>query len=350
MQRRNALPALIFLTTACMLAGCGGSVTSNDAHDGGDAGAVVHVTPPARPASGASGSVTKWFALRTLRLGTEPAQDWMSLGFDLDGLATTADDSAANTTTCARPVGSPPALLTDGNGGIDNNFGGHFMQSLRALWSDVETSANASISDGTETMLLRIEGLSETGASDSVHVPGAIYLAHGLASPKHDGKDRWPVLRSSVIEGDLGKPLVTFPDGYLSGGIWVSGALQKTMLSVPIHIGDKRIRYVLDAAEIAFDVAGHDHGVIAGYTIKASLDRVLDDIATVFDVCPGNAAYDQVKAALELSFDLSADAPGLQKIGAPCDALSTGVGFTVEDVAPPTEVVDDPPSPPSPCH
>ena len=35
-----------------------------------------------------------------------------------------------------RRSGSPSGILADGNGGIDNNFGGHVMQTIKSLKSD----------------------------------------------------------------------------------------------------------------------------------------------------------------------------------------------------------------------
>ena len=48
--------------------------------------------------------------------------------------------------------GAPTSILIDGNNGIDNNFGGHVMQTIHTLKSSVEDDLNKSITDGKFTL------------------------------------------------------------------------------------------------------------------------------------------------------------------------------------------------------
>jgi len=314
---------------ACaLLAGCGGSV-------------VGEQPPP----SGA----TRHYAIRKLQLGLTrfengfaDANAWKRYGYDLDGRTTTRDDSRASVNTCMRRAGSPTTVLTDGDGGRDNNFGQHFMSLLKSLKADVEESVNAGIVKGKATLLLRLDNVS---GGDNPKVPGAFVLAGPLgAAPRWDGTDKWPMDTSSVDGSN--QPLITFPDGYIKNGYWVSGALGSKSANIPLPLGETTV-LPMSGVVLSFKMADGSDGVIAGASPAESLVEGFTPLLKRWGSCPGDATFEQVILTATASADLVSGAPNLQDTTRECDSVSIGLGFSVAPVAAPTEVVTPPGSIPA---
>ena len=300
--------------------------------------------PPDRPTVAGGEGTTQWFVVDTLRLGIEDrngvarADAWKSYGYDLDLRITTSADLTTGG-TCKRRAGAPANVLLDGNGGIDNNFGAHFMQTMKSLKSDIEDASNAQIHDGSSgTLLLRLDHVADP---DSQSVPGALYATAPSAAPAFDGNDVLPVDASSV-DGALDKPLANFPDGYMVGGTWVSGELPGAPFPLPLHLGGARMMLALAGGVITVHVDDGKNGTIAGVVPAASFGTAMTPFATRFGICPGNATFDQLITTMTQSADLVATAPEFQDTAVECDALSLGFGFTMVKAAPPTTIVAAP--------
>jgi len=313
--------------------------------------------PPARPTTAGSGT-TKWFAADAIKLGLTKvgtniadASAWRDYGYDLDGLCTSKDDSRISANTCKRTSGSATNVLTDGNLGIDNNFGQHTMSVLKSLKADVEEAGNAAIAAGKRTLLLRLENV---GPNDNSKVPGALYLAGAMSSgvvPNFDSTDLWPIdTRSLVDGGSVDKPTASFPNGYMAGGVWVSGPIGGgASADVEIPAFDGALRLKLKQAVISVDVASGAMGVIAGAVAVSDLQTEFTKFAKSAGICPGNATYDQIISTMTGSVDLSVGAPNLQDTTRECDAVSVGLGFTMKPTGTPTSAKAPPPPPPDPC-
>lgn len=315
----------------------------------------IGLHPPPRPSAVASGGVRKWFVIDHLYLGTQNRSTgssspnaWQDLGYDLDDRITTADDSKISNNSCHRRAGSPSGILRDGTGGIDNNWGAHVMQVVKALRSDAEDLANTNLADGKTTLLLVLDNVA---GDDNAAVPGAIYVTSPLATPpRFDGSDRYPVLSTSLVDGtSIDRPLTSFPKGYMSAGVWVSGDRGTDAARIPVPFAGGSLDLPLESAIISMRVSDGTAGVVSGATRDTALEDAIKPWAEALGICPGNATYDQVVSTLTQSVDLVSGAPQLQNTSIECNALSIGLGFNAVAVQPSTSVVTPPTPPPSPC-
>lgn len=330
---------------AMVLAGCGGDAAtpaSDAACSGGRCDGGVAVPE----------GVTRWFAIRQLQLGlTDRAgrldlSAWRQYGWNLDGRVTTAVDSEVSANSCRRRDGSQPKVLADGDDGRDNNYGQHVLAVLRSIESDVQAVADAQITNGSRTLLLRLDNV--TGIDDP-SVPGALYVAGDRGSPPAwDGADVWPIDSSSLDADD--RPLAVFPKGYLIGGFWVSDAIGTTIpFPLPGLLG-MASPVPLEGAVIAVDVKTGANGTIGG---AVAVERLLTAYRPSFEslgFCAGSSTWDQLVATITQSTDLVSGAPQLQDTSRTCDAISIGLGFVAAPVQPPTSIVIPPPGPPSGCR
>jgi len=323
--------SFLALIACAFLAGCGSTVVGEK--------------------SGAPAGATRYYAIRKLQLGVTRRDNgaadlsaWKQYGYDLDGRTTTRDDSRGSVNSCQRRAGSPTTVLTDGDGGRDNNFGQHFMSVIKSLKADVEESVNAGIVNGKATLLLRLDNVT---GGDNPKVSGALVLAGPLgAAPKWDGTDKWPMDTSSVDGSN--QPLITFPDGYIKHGYWVSGDLGSRGANIPLPLGETTV-LPMNGVVLSFKMADGSDGVIAGASPAERLVEGFTPLLRRWGSCPGDATFAQIISTATTSADLVSGAPNLQDTTRECDSLSIGLGFTVAPVVAPTEVVTPPGSIPDPC-
>ncbi|MGZ6094107.1 MAG: hypothetical protein ACXWUG_18895 [Polyangiales bacterium] len=312
--------------------------------------------PPKRPVATGTGT-TKWFAFDSFQLGladratgTESSGAWKEYGFDLDGRVTSAADSAKSTNSCTRDPMSASAVLTDGTGGIDNNFGSQVMPLIKAVRADAEDYTNQGIQNGSWTLLLRLDNV---GPDDNASVPGTLYVGHsflGTGTPKFDESDQWTVAAESLMDGvDLAKARVRFPDGYMSGGVWVSGDFGKSTVPVALVMFGIFTIFPLEHGTITVHVADGSMGTIAGGTATKDLLEAFDPVVRSFGLCPGTSTYDFMQTTVKRSADLVSKAPALQDPTKPCDAISSGLGFTMKPTGVPSKVGPVPPAPADTC-
>jgi hypothetical protein len=334
--------------------------TSADAADAGETGSVTPPPPPSdagTPADAGGTGTTKWFVINAMKLGLTPRDStaksvnaWKDYGYDLDGRTTTADDSKNGTNTCTRVTGAPSGMLTDGNLGRDNNFGGHIMQTISQLQAGAEDSFNKSIADGGTTMLLRLDNV---GAADNANVPGAIYVTAPMptgTTPKFDGTDAYTVLTTSLADGTtIANAKVKFTHGYMAGGVWVSGVPSSSeVANLPLPTFGW-IETPVTSPIFSVNVADGTNGTIAGAIGVSDFQAALGPWARSFGICPGSSTYQQVIQTFTMSADLSLGHPQLQNVGATCDAISMGIGFTLKPI--PAPLAKAAPTPPGadPC-
>jgi hypothetical protein len=332
-----------------------GATDANEAAVDADAAEPSRV-PPGRPTAMGTGT-TKWFAFDSFQLGladratkTESTSAWKEYGFDLDGRTTTAADSATSKNSCIRDPMSMSGVLADGNGGIDNNFGAQVMPLIKAVRADAEDYTNQGIQSGSWTLLLRLDNV---GGDDNASVPGTLYVGHSFASggvPKFDSTDEWTVAAESLTDGaDLAKARVRFPGGYMAGGVWVSGDFGKTTVPVPLVMFGVFTIFPLEHGTLTVRVADGSMGTIAGGTATKDLLEAFDPVVRSFGICPGTTTYDFMQTTVKRSADLVSKAPALQDTTMPCDAISSGLGFTMRPTGVPTKVAPVPPAPADSC-
>ena len=321
-----------------------------------DVGPSFGAVPPPRPTTVAADGTTRWFAVQRFQLGitrkgttiTDP-NAWKDFGFDLDQRVTTLDDSKTSNNSCKRQAGSPTSILADGTAGIDNNFGGHFMQVVKSLKSDAEDATNLGVTNGTYTLLIRLDNV---GPGDNARVPGALYVGRNLGTtPTFTEKDVWPVTSDSLVDGaTIAVSKFSFPNGYMSGGVWVNDDFGAASSDLPVPFFSGILTLPLQSSVVAFDTKGGSVGMIAGGVLTEAFKAAMTPGLKSFGLCPGNATYDQVVDTLTQSADLVGGAPRLQDTTKTCDAISIGIGFIPQPTGAPTSVASPLPPPPDGCR
>lgn len=362
-KRTSSLVALATLAGAAALVV---SVAPGCSSSGGSAvvppDTYTSAKPQPRPSAKNTGT-DKWLAVNGLKLGLTPKDStkrdtnaWKAYGFDIDQRNTTTDDSKNAVNTCSRVQGAPSGMLADGNGGIDNNFGGHIMQVISQLQSGAEDSVNKSIADGSFSLVLHLRNYT---TADNDSVPGELFIGNSFGDPTGVGTstapsftsaDKWPIVKSSTKDGTIaGGALLQFPTGFVSNGYWVSGDFGGTnTLNLNISISGADIILPIDSGIVTFKLDGTD-GTIAGAMGVQKLQDSLGPVAKKFGICPSSSTYQQVVTTLTQSADLSngAAADHFNKPGTQCDAISIAIGFTVKETGIPDTVLP-PPGPPGP--
>lgn len=314
-----------------------------------DSNAYTSRVPPARPSGAARDGKRRWYAIDSVRFGTKDPKTgattrggWKDVGFDLDARNTTAEMSASGVGSCKRVGGSPSKVLADGNGGIDNNFGQHVVTILQSLKSDVEGAANRKLTSGKLTWLLRIDQVPDD-LGDNPHASGALFATGSMpdgAKPTFTESDDWPVLSSSVDSGSIDRPLVTFPDGYIAKGVWVSGAPNGQSFTLDFGT-DTMVAIPVDAPLLAVSLDG-SNGTIAGVVSSSRIETMARPILMSLGSCTEVATGYRVDETLRETMDVVLGAPQLQDETRPCDAMSLGIGFTMKPTHAPTRVVAAP--------
>jgi hypothetical protein len=324
--------------------------------DAEDSGPAPHRIP-ARPEGAAtpSGGKTLWLGVRTYRLGAvdpdglgSDEEAWKTNGYDLDELCTDSRASVENIGTCQRPEGAMQDSLIDGDGCRDNNFGRHVGTLIRVSAPDSEKTLNEAVANGSSTWILRLLDVDASG--DDAYAPGALYRASDLRAlgevMKWDGTDERPVVRDSVLDDDLARPLISFPNAYIRDSVWVSGAPHKLVLTVPVT-ASIFITMPLESAVLTLSLNdARDngvHGVIAGVVPASEMETLLKPIADNAGICPGTSLYKTMLNQASRMPDVVIGAPKLQDTTRRCDGVSAGMSFEVGPVKPPTELVDPPP-------
>jgi hypothetical protein len=340
----HRIACLLAITSA--LTGCLNSIGEGAAEVDPPLVATAH--PPVRPTAVANGGSTRWFVVTKVKLGLSDQKGavsptaWGSYGYDLDGRWTTAEESKTSTHSCIRPKGSSSRTLIDGDGGVDNNFGQHFMAVVKSLKSDVEDVVNAQLADGSgATMILRLDNV---GAANNASVPGALFrTAPGTALDA----GHLPIDDRSLDAS--GAPLVRFPKGYMANGTWVSGD-GDAQFSVAFPSVSKEVsaEVPLVSAWITFDVESGKNGVFAGASLPDRFEAALRPSFEVMGVCDGNATSDQIWATVRQQTDLAMGVANTET--AECNAMSVGIGFEVKPTTEPGEAIHVEPPHASDCE
>lgn len=324
------------LCGALTIVACGGRLAelpgdpdagaARDAATACDGGALrPGVTPPARPAGTASG-LRRWFAVSSVVLGVTRPDDY---GFDL-ALRT----SGACEPACRPRAGGAPRAEIDS--GIDNAFGESVVPAVLASRPDLESVSDRFLRLGDATLLLRLDNVQ---ADDNASVPGALFVAGPLGGdPTFTVTDQWRVLATSLEDGkDLARPKVTFPSGYMRGGVWVSGNLGAESAVLTLPLMGALVTLPLESVVLAVRVADGSGGIIAGGAPLGALTVALTPALRRLGICPGSAAFASVVEAAGRGADLVHGAPQLGNPARECDVVSLGLGFTMSPTTTPDE-------------
>jgi hypothetical protein len=289
------------------------------------------------PSTGDDVSLT--FALRSFDLGLGDAGP--APGFDLDGLCTCPDPPSC--------VGVGP--MCDRDGGVDN-AGGELLKSLsswgKAVWD--QKLANDTVAAGRTGLLFVLHGYN--GKANDISSELSIFVSDGTppgadggghTPARFDGKDVWTVNPSSALGGMGPDPVYKDRNAYVAGGVLVAHVNFPLTVSGTVNLTlplqDARI-----VARLINDESGArlSDGIIAARlttgAILTALSVVEDPFVKGGHLCGDSVVYQQIKPTICDSVDLAVR-PADDRTGAPCGALSIGVGFTavqakVGDLAP----------------
>lgn len=354
---------------ATLLVGCGGG-GDGDSGDGTDGPAdpeVMGAIPPERPdGPAAAGSTATTIAVRKVLLGdTNPdgtfnRDRWMTTGYNLDGIDSTADGSNHCETL---PGANPNRVKVDGTDARDNGFGKNLLGVIQSVAPDASPSLNGSLESGDFSILIHLENAGDEDTQSGIRAAvygGAPQKVCGTdpdptdefdeRMPCWDGTDVWPVTPETV-NGSVDSPNVSFPDSYMVDGTWVSGSRGDIALAITIE----GVSFVLDIREaiITMDLTGRGldgravNGVIAGVLNTQELIDQLRQVAGALDeaLCAGST-IESIFAQIRSNSDMRSDGTN-GDMGVKCDAISVGLGFegeavTLGDVGMPVPPKDNP--------
>ncbi|MEO7110420.1 MAG: hypothetical protein ABI183_08295 [Polyangiaceae bacterium] len=326
------------------------SSSSSDVPGGGATGAV----PPALPSGAAPTTATTEhnFALHTLllgdanRTGTASNSAWKDYGYNIDGKISTPSSTDLCTIAAG---GSKSTVYQDGTNGIDNSFGENILPIIVSVAGpDTASKINQSIASGSFTIQIDVTGLSDDPAQTASGLSGFLNAGasfdDGGAPPTFTTADNWPVSTSLLANpSDPRSSNIKFPGAYVVGGTFVNGPFGSASndITISISISGVSLALTVHKAILTFDhktATSATNGTIAG-VIKTS--ELIDGLKTVAgrittSLC-GGTAFQDIATQITAASDILAD--GSNAAGQPCDGISIGLGFTADQIAPPTVAV-----------
>lgn len=330
-MNRFPLHMASFLALGCGALGCG---SGDDGAGSGDAPAADLAHPPGPGAAhsgdggGAVLAVSRIWLGDTDRTGARDSGAWRAFGYDIDGLET-----MASSTDVCQPVGDGPdaSIAADGDRGRDNAFGQRIVPILQNVVESPSDAVSGAISDGTFTVLLRIDAL---GAGPGYYpLQTRLYGGDRLdGGPAFDGSDAWPVMPELLEDGDIERPRIAFAESYVTADTWVSGP--PAPVDIVLVLAGYRVELHLEAAVISVDLAsdrrsgrGTLAGVVGAEELVSEVRRLVSGISADFcDLDALDPLLDQIREAADILED------GTQDASATCDGISVGLDFDVEEV------------------
>ena len=346
---------------------CGGEVaTSGDAGLDAVTDAPLDVSagpgqPPPEPQTDTTPPTTNiyTFAMNEFFFGDAPrdgsspsATAWQTFGYNLDGKVTTA----SSIDVCTLYNGAPTTNQNDGLNGIDNAWGAVLVplaQTTSGMMNFSQT-LTAAIQKGTWTFQFQVVGLSDDPTQSSTGLHAQMFLSgtYGATAPAFDTTTDWPVLSSSLVDGQTiaGGAKRVFPNAYVNNGVFVSGKAADLM-EVDIHFQGSDLPLLLHDAFFTFvhsDRGDAINGVIAGIL---DVKQFCDEYTVIAGHISPSLCSGSTLEGLLNNFRRAADIldDGSDPANVPCSGISVGFGFNAKLVANPTHVVQVPPPPPDPC-
>jgi len=251
---------------------------------------------------------------------------WQGLGFNLDGLVSTA-----SSTNLCQPAsgGSKATAYPDGNNGIDNSFGKNIVP-LLAIMGSLSQSSNDNIAKGGFTMMLDFVGLTAAAAQGPVVT--RLYSGTALGKvPKFDGTDCWPVAPELLTSPtDITSSTIVFSQSAVAANVWTSGAPSTVTLKIPFS-GTSVITLTLHKAQVALTFAAdHKSGTAGLLGGVLDTDEFIKEAKKAAATLPnGCGLITLVEKQLRQASDIMND--GTQDPIKTCNGISIGIGFTMKD-------------------
>jgi hypothetical protein len=308
-----------------------------DARPAVDLGPSGLEKPPPRPTGMDSGDLEIVFALKDVVLD-QGATGWRSIGFDLDGLWTTADDLRVE----CLPVNDAASVELDGDRGIDNAFGAILYPFIDAVLPTLEADFRASQTAGRGTLMTKITGWNGLDDDPSIDVvvaqsvlgttasaaevnpaTGRLIAGGGVPpAPLWGGNDTFFVRDDAFAGGNPLLPLIRDSNAYIAG--------RKVVLTLPpgteiLFLAASRSVKVLFSAAVVVGTLSPDASRLLDVTVAGrwATSELLDAAGPV-GICAGSTSLTLLGNALDLHADVRA-VPGSGGGTARCDAVSLGV-------------------------
>ena len=374
--RALRLPRCVFVRGALALTLGAAAISGCDAFDesllasNGDGGVSSSCEdgsrqPPERPTDpdGPDGPEVV-FALKNVRLD-QSGDAWREIGFNLDGICSTAPDPVVECVPPRFPAAQPDV---DGNEGIDNVFGGRLFPLIDLVFPELKDIAVDSAERGLGAVVVRIRGwngqdddprvevaVAQTvdtvaGAEADVAAPDITFdemfqarLDGGelAPAPAWDGHD-WAWLRADgFFMRDLERARIEDTNAYIRDRTLVVRLPDRVDIvfsdgEVGVNV---RITDGIAAGRISDDLRSMGPVHVAG---RWSILDLLDTARTI-GVCDETPQFDLLSTQLDTIADVRS-VRGSGGEGVECDALSLGVTFEGVPVRI-AGIVDHPPLP-----
>jgi len=317
---------------------------------------------PCPAGSPATATVPHNFAVHRLYFGdTDPTPSftadpnaWKSIGFNLDGLVTTA----GSTDVCTPHAQGLTSQQVDGNGGIDNAFAGLVNNVLSLLIPSLSSTVSQNLAIGMFTLEIDTVGLSDTPSTQtSTSVtgqvfPGASYTATGgvpaITGVAPDTSwalgDNWPV--NGALLSSVTPPLtsnIRFPKAYITNGTWVSGIPITVTLTLPIKGLSLvvNVHAAITAMPITIDAEGQYHtrrAMIGGVIETSEIVASVSQVAAAVNGCGiVGGILGKIEGYSDIVIDTSSGAVS-NPAGTPCNGISIGFAFDADEIAQPSTV------------
>ncbi len=348
--------ALALATGVVAAVNCGGNGdTTGSGGSGGQGGATASSSSASSSSmassssAGGGGGMTcpptdgTTLAITKLDFGEGNNGEWKTLGFNIDGLVSTA----ASTDVCQpNSSGDPNIAYPDGVNGIDNSFGKNLLPTIIAVYPTWPADVNTSITNGDFNTLLKMYCLPPKG-----NVSPLTTKLFGGASlgmmPKFDGTDMWPVTPELLSDPmDPESSTIVFDKSSITGQLFDSGKDQIFILTVPMvsQSRSSSVKLTVHSAHVTMKLSADRKsatgGVLGGVLNTEEFVTEVEKIAWVFGLC-SNSLYPQLIQTVRQASDIMTN--GTQNPAKTCDGISIGLGFEMKEVqigtvAPPAPV------------
>ncbi len=356
----------------------GGDAASDGGAEGGAADCGPRRFPKERPMADDGSDVGEVAVVLKDIVFNQLAGRWRGIGFDLDGICTTTE-SPRSECRSVEPI-------VDGEGGIDNAFGGRLFVTINAFFqSRLEQTAQTFQALGVGSLAVIVRGWNGTPNDPSVDVivaqtvfgttaamaampdfdparvqilpetddePARLVLDDGsggtmpLPPPTWDGNDVFFVRSDAFVDGDIGQPIVRDERAYVVDGQLVvqipdritlafSGGSQGVLIRVQRTVS--RIQMPSSPTELDASL----DATIAG---RWAVSDIVQS-ATALGICAGTSNYDTALNVIQGAADLLSRPDG--DPSQECDAVSFGFRMTGRRGVVGGTV--DPPPLPNPC-
>jgi hypothetical protein len=356
----NVDPPLTCCASGCVdtmhdVANCGGC--ENACHPGDPCVTgfcfthIIDVPPdPGGPPGDGVGStvlaISHVYVGDTNRYAVPDTLAWGGFGLNIDAKATYPGD----TDVCTPFPGASLQEAADGVAGFDNSWGENILPILETIsGGNVAQRINDAIDAGGTTTLFQIDKLGTLPNYSGL--TSRVFSGAPLGSPPMwNGNDVWPIDTASVVNGDIGMPLVTYSSSFMNSRQWAGfppttdAALALVLSGLALRIAVNHVQAVmLISDDNTSATSGALSGVIATEPLVLALQQAVVRISP--SLCQASA-FDAVAQQIRMASDIMADGTNTQ--GVTCNAISIGLGFEAKRVK--LGPVVTPATAPDPCH